>query len=95
VLTPASASGLPPLGELVADDPFWRYPLATMPGGGVARLRVWLTAAPEPGYLAVVTETGPTAPATESAGQIWAELADRYGPSLILGSGEDLRSRWR
>ena len=25
-LTPASADDLPPLGELVADDPFWRYP---------------------------------------------------------------------
>jgi hypothetical protein len=83
VLTPASASGLPPLGELITDDPFWRYPAATMPGG-VAHLRVWLTAAPEPGYLAVITETGPSVSATESAGQIWAELADRYGPSLIL-----------
>jgi hypothetical protein len=84
VLTPASASGLPPLGELITDDPFWRYPAATMPGEGVTHLRVWLTTAPEPGHLAVVTETGPSASLTESAGRIWAELADRYGPSLIL-----------
>ena len=30
---------------------------------------------PEPGHLAVVTETGPSASVTQSAGQIWAELA--------------------
>jgi hypothetical protein len=45
---------------------------------------VWLTAGREPGYPAVVTQTGPAAPVTESAGQIWAELARRYGPSLVL-----------
>jgi hypothetical protein len=26
MLTPASPADLPPLGELVADDLFWRYP---------------------------------------------------------------------
>jgi hypothetical protein len=31
---PTLASGLPPLGELITDDPFWRYPVATMPGEG-------------------------------------------------------------
>lgn len=45
---------------------------------------VWLTAGPEPGHLAVVTETGSAASVTESAGQIWAEFARRYGPSLVL-----------
>ena len=25
-LTPASPDDLPPLGELVADEPFWRHP---------------------------------------------------------------------
>jgi hypothetical protein len=45
---------------------------------------VWLTAGPEPGHLAVVTETGSAASVTETAGQIWAELARRYGPSLVL-----------
>jgi hypothetical protein len=25
-LTPASPGSLPLLGELIADDPFWRYP---------------------------------------------------------------------
>ena len=44
---------------------------------------MWLTAGPEPGHLAVVTQTGP-ASVTESAGQIWTELARRYGPSLVL-----------
>ena len=45
---------------------------------------MWLTAGREPGHLAVVTETGSAASVTESAGQIWAELARRYGPSLVL-----------
>jgi len=84
MLTPAFPADLPPLGELVADDPFWRYPPAAMPGEGVAHLRVWLTTGPEPGHLAVVTETGLPASVTKSAGQIWAELAGRWGPSLVL-----------
>jgi len=45
---------------------------------------VWLTAGREPGHLAVVTQTGSAASVTGSAGQIWAELAGRYGPSLVL-----------
>ena len=40
MLTPAFPADLPPLGELVTDDPFWRYPPAAMPGEGVAHLRV-------------------------------------------------------
>ena len=82
-LTPASAEDLPPLGELIADDPFWRYP-AGLVWEGVAHLRVWATATVPPGYLAVVTETGGAASVTEAAGQIRAELAGRYGPSLVL-----------
>jgi len=82
-LTPASADDLPPLGELIVDDLFWRYP-AGAAREGVAHLRVWLTAGPEPGYLAVVTETGRAASVTESAGRIWAVLAGRFGPSLVL-----------
>ena len=74
---------MPPLGELIVDEPFWRYPIGTA-GEGVAHLRLWLTAGPEPGHLAVVTQTGSAASVTESAGQIWAELARRYGPSLVL-----------
>ena len=45
---------------------------------------MWLTAGPEPGHLAVVTETGLAASVTESAGHIRAALARRYGPSLLL-----------
>jgi hypothetical protein len=82
-LTPASPDSLPPLGDLIADEPFRRYPIGTA-REGVAHLRVWLTAGPEPGHMAVVTQIGPAAPVTESAGQIWAELARRYGPSLVL-----------
>lgn len=84
MLTPATPSDLPPLGELVADEPSWRYPSATLAGEGIAHLRVWLTAGAEPGHLAVVTETGPAASVTESAGHIRAGLARRYGPSLVL-----------
>jgi hypothetical protein len=82
-LTPASPDSLPPVGELIADEPFWRYPLGVA-GESVARLRVWLTAGAQPGHLAVVTETGAAALVTRSAGQIWAELARRYGPPLVL-----------
>jgi hypothetical protein len=84
MLTPASPADLPPLGELVADDMFWRYPSGVAAGQGVARLRVWLTTGPEPGYLAVVTEAGRTASVTGSAGRIWAALAGRFGPSVVL-----------
>ena len=83
-LTPASADDLPPLGELVADDPFWRHPAGGLAREGIAHLRVWTTATASPGYLAVLTETGLAASVTESAGRIWAELAGRYGPSLVL-----------
>jgi hypothetical protein len=84
MLTPASPSDLPPLGELVADVPFWSYLSAALAGEGIARLRVWLTAGPEPGHLAVVTRTGSAAPVTELVRPIWAGLARRYGPSLVL-----------
>ena len=84
VLTPASPSDLPPLGELVADEPSWRYPSAATAEAGAAHLRVWLTTGPEPGHLAVVTETGPGTSVTRSAGRIRAALARRYGPSVVL-----------
>ena len=82
-LTPASPEGLPPLGELIADEPSWRYRIGTA-REGVAHLRVWRTAGPEPGHLAVVTETSSAAEVTESAGPIWAALARGYGPPLVL-----------
>jgi hypothetical protein len=83
-LTPASADDLPHLGDLVADEPFWRYPVGGPGREGVAHLRVWLTTDPAPGYLAVVTETGPAASVTESARHIRAGLARRYGPAVVL-----------
>jgi hypothetical protein len=78
-LTPASADDLPPLGDLVTDDPFWRYPAGGAGREGVAHLRVWLTAGREARHLAVVTETGAAASVTGSAGHIWTVLAGRYG----------------
>ena len=83
-LTPASADDLPPIAELIADEPFWRHPAWGLAGEGVAHLRIWTTAADPPGHLAVVTETGLGASVTESADRIWAELVRRYGPSLVL-----------
>jgi len=80
-LTPASADDLPPLGELVADDPFWQYP-AGVAREGVAHLRV--TATDPPRQVAAVTETGHAGTVTESAVHIRAVLADRYGPGLVL-----------
>jgi hypothetical protein len=83
ILTPASSDSLPPIGKLITDEPFWRYRSGTA-GEGAAHLRVWMTAGPEPGHLAAVTETGPAADVTQSAGQIQAELAHRYGAALVL-----------
>jgi len=83
-LTPASADDLPPLGDLVADEPFWRYRAGGPGREEVAHLRVWLAIGPAPGYLAVVTETGLAASVTESAGHIRAALACRYGPAAVL-----------
>jgi len=84
ILTPASPESLPPLGALIADEAFWRYPIGTTDREGVAHLRVWLTAGREPGHLAVVTETGSAAAVTESAPHIWAALARSYGPFVVL-----------
>jgi hypothetical protein len=62
-------------------------------------VRVWATAAASPGYLAVVTEIGGIISVTGSAGRIWAGLARRYGPCLVLlehhpapGSGEGIQT---
>jgi hypothetical protein len=84
MLTPAAPADLPPLGELIANEPFWHYHPPERAAEDVAHLRVWTAASTPPGHLAVVTETGLTASVTESAGRIWAALARRYGPSLVL-----------
>jgi hypothetical protein len=68
--TPASPSDLPPMGELVADDPFGCYLPGPLGRDGAAQLRVWLTVGPEPGHLAVVAETGLAAAVTDSAWHI-------------------------
>jgi hypothetical protein len=83
-LTPAAADDLPPLGELLVDDPFWSYPARGPAREGGGHVRAWAAAAACPGYLAVVTETGGLTSVTESAGRIRAGLARRYGPCLVL-----------
>jgi hypothetical protein len=83
-LTPASPDSLPPLGELIADEPFWQYPASLTAGAGVAHLRVWLTGDPEPGHLAVVTETGSAAtlrwPATHNISPRSSRRSSPPGP---------------
>ena len=74
-LTPASADDLPPLGELLVDDPFWQYPAWGLAREGAGHLRVWAAAAATAGYLAVVAETGGLISVAESAGRICAGLA--------------------
>jgi hypothetical protein len=83
-LTPASPDSLPPIGALIADEPFWRYPLGATARNGITHLRVWGTTGPEPGYLAAVTETSSAVAVTASTAHIWAALARRYGPSVTL-----------
>jgi hypothetical protein len=83
-LTPASADDLPPLGQLLVDEPFWRHPAWGLAREGVSHLRVWTTTTDPPGRVVVVTETGVGNSVTESAGRIWAELVRRYGPPLVL-----------
>ena len=83
-LTPASPGSLPPVGNLIADEPFWRYPLGATARQGVAHLRVWLSAGPELAHLAVVTQTGSAVAVAESAPHVWAALARRYGSSVVL-----------
>ena len=75
---------LPSLAEPAAGEPFWRFRAGTAGRGGIAHLGIWATTADSAGHLAVVTETGCGACATESAGQIRAGPAHRYGPSLVL-----------
>src|SRR5260370_7718801 len=83
-LTPACAADLPPLGELLFDDPFWQYPAWGLAREGAGHLRVWAAATASPGYLAVVTETGGLTSVTESAGRVWAALAHTHRPSPPL-----------
>jgi hypothetical protein len=93
-LTPASADDLPPIGELIVDEPFWRHPAWGLAREGVAHLRIWTTGTDAPGHVAVVTETGLGNSVTESAGRIPARPCPGATP---LGknrlSGKPCRAR--
>src|SRR3954454_17725576 len=85
-----------PQTDLLTDDPAWNYRSACAAGGGLAHLRVWQAEGhPARGHLAIVTETGLWASTTNSAGEIWTDLAARYpGPLVLLehwvaGDGDD------
>lgn len=82
-MTGPAGPDLPPLGELVTDDPFWRYPSACLAGEGIAHLRVWAARAGS-GHLAVVSETGLGASVTNSIENIWDALTHRYRGPLTL-----------
>jgi hypothetical protein len=77
---------LPPVPDaraaLVRDDPAWPFRSACAAGGGIAHLRVWK--AEGEGHVAIVTETGLGASTTNSAGEIWTELADCFPGPLVL-----------
>lgn len=80
-----STGPLPPLGELLTDDPWWRYPSACLAGEGIAHLRVWAAAyGSVRGYLAVVTETGLGASVTNSIEDIWEQLFARWRPLTLI-----------
>lgn len=84
---------LPPLRELLLDDPAWSYRsgLAELPG--VARLRVWR--AGEAGHFAVVTETGAGLSISTAAPSIWQALLGQYGVPFGLAAhypAEDSRT---
>ena len=78
-----STLDLPPLGEMVADEPWWRYPSRCAAGDGIAHLRVWHLAVQD-GHLAVVTETGLGASVTNSIEDIHGVLAQSYPGPLTL-----------
>jgi hypothetical protein len=97
-LTPASADDLPPLGELIVDDPFWQYPARGLAREGAGHLRLWATATASPGYLAVVTETGGITSVTESAGGSGPAWRADTGPPSCCSSTTPRRSparAWR
>jgi hypothetical protein len=75
------AAVLPALGELITDEPRWRYPGEYGSGYGTARLRVWETS---DGHLAVVTETGDGISVTNAARAIWRVLAGRFPGALTV-----------
>ena len=86
-LTPASAADLPPLGELLVDDPFWQYPAWGLAREAAGHLRVWAAATASRGYLAVVTETGASSPSLNlpgGSGPAW--LADTGPASCCPGT---------
>jgi hypothetical protein len=74
-LTPASPDSLPPLGDLIADEPFWRYPagatgraLPTSAGGSprIPSPATWPWSprpAPPPGSPSLRSTSGPLSPA--------------------------------
>lgn len=75
---------LPPLGELLVDDPLWQYRSGTAAGGGVAHLRVWATKDGTDRRVAVVTETGLGSSVTNSIEYVWASLASGESESDVV-----------
>lgn len=89
---------LPEPGDLVCDDPAYRYDSDCGPGYGRTHLRVWRCGdAEQPTWLAMITEIGDGATVTNSAAHIWSALVEEYGPELVVlehwnagsGSGPD------
>jgi hypothetical protein len=76
--------GLPPLGDLIIDEPAWHYIAPrTAPGHGAVRLRVW-TVPGGTGHLAVATELGTGVSVTNSIEDLWRDLSGNWAGHLIL-----------
>jgi hypothetical protein len=74
---------LPPLGELLVDEPRWVYP-ARWFGDGVARLRVWATSDHTEARVAVVGDLAEGVSITNAIEHIAAALHRRYPAARVI-----------
>ena len=74
---------LPPLGELLVDEPRWVYPARGF-GDGVARLRVWATSEDTAARVAVVGDLAEGVSITNAIEHIAAALHRRYPAARVI-----------
>ena len=97
-LTPASPDSLPPLGDLIADEPFWRYPagatgraLPTSAGGSprIPSPATWPWSprpGPPPGSPSLRSTSGPLSPAGTGP-RLSCSSTTRHHPAPKAGEG--------
>lgn len=84
----APGLSLPPLRQLLHDDPMFAFRASDreLAPQGMARLRVW-QAGEDGGYLAAVTESGAGFSSHAAAAEIWRSVSAVWQPlSLLLHS---------